>query len=160
VRRAVCLLALVLAAAGCGGGSDSAPAGFPDGAKIESHDLGGGWKLLWTTADGKGYAAVERDGDPVDAGGLTVRPLGPEPGETVGAIPQVAAAMKGPSSIENTTLLVDGTPLDTKSGGLSQSDISVYGAPASSLSSGRHVVVAAARAGDSATAVAWTFSVR
>jgi hypothetical protein len=158
MRRAVPLL-LVAALAGCGG-SAKAPPGFPTGAKVESHDLGGGWAILWTSKGDRGYAAVQRDGKPVATRGLTVRVLGPKPGEQVGSIPQVAAAVKAASPIGDSTLLVDGTPIDAKSGGLSQRDISVYGAPVSSLSSGRHVAVAVARAGGSAGAVAWVFTVR
>jgi hypothetical protein len=159
VRVALALAVLLLA--GCGGSSKpSVPEGFPAGAKVQVHDLGGGWKIVWATGGARSYAAVERDGKRVAPGGLTVRVLGPDAGEQVGSIPQVAAAIKAPSSVEDYTLLVDGTPLDAKSGGLSQRDISVYGAPSSSLSPGRHVAVAAARAGGSAAATAWTFTVR
>jgi hypothetical protein len=159
VRRLPILLA-VLAVAGCGSSKQAVPKGFPEGAQLERHDLGGGWEIVWATEGQRGYAAVEREGDVVPATGMTVRVLGPRPGETVGTIPQVAAAIEASSSISDYTLLVDGTPLDAKSGGLRQDDISVYGAPVSSLSSGRHVAVAAARAGESAAATAWVFTVR
>jgi hypothetical protein len=159
VRRLLILLA-VLAVAGCGSSKQTAPEGFPDGATVQRHDLGGGWEIVWATEGETGYATMERDGDAVPATGLTLRVLGPASGETVGSIPQVAAAIKAASAISDYTLLVDGAPLDAKSGGLSQDDISVYGAPVSSLSSGRHVAVAAARAGESAAATAWVFTVR
>ncbi len=160
VRRLLPLLAVVLLAA-CGGSSKpSAPQGFPAGVDVQTRGLGGDWKILWATRGGRAYAAVERDGSPVAANGLTVRALGPDPGETVGSIPQVAAAIKAATAIEDYSLLIDGEPLDAKSGGLSQRDISIYGAPVSSLSPGRHVAVAAARAGDSGAAAAWVFTVR
>lgn len=160
MRRALPLLAVLLVA-GCGGSSKQPlPEGFPAGAGVQTRDLGGGWTVLWATQAGRGYAAVRRDGKEVAAGGLTVRVLGPQPRETVGRIPQVAAALEGPSSIDDYSLLVDGEPLDAKSGGLTRRDISVYGAPASSLSSGPHVAVAVARAGASGAATAWTFTVR
>lgn len=153
MRRAVPLLLLLVAVAvalaGCGGSS---------GPKRESYDLGGGWKVVWAP-DG-GSAQVEQDGKAVDAGGVRIRPLGPEPGSTAAAIPQVAAELEAPQAIQNYTILLDGSPLDLKEGGLTRTRITVYGAPASSLSSGRHVVVAAVRVGVSAAARAWTFTVR
>ena len=153
MRRVLPLLVLLVALAGCGGsGGPKVPAGY------ESHDLGDGWLLLWK-ADGSA-AKLQRNGDDVAAGGIAIDPLGPKPGEIVGDIPQVAAEFSAPRAIENASLFVDGTAIETKEGGLSASRKTLYGAPASSLSSGRHVVVAAARAGDSATARAWTFSVR
>jgi hypothetical protein len=151
VRRVLPLLVLLVALAGCGGGGSKVPPGY------ESHDLGDGWLLLWK-ADGSD-AKLQRNGEDVAAGGIAIRPLGPEPGETVGGIPQVAAEFSSPRAIENASLFVDGTALDTKEGGTTVRQ-TLYGAPASSLSSGRHVVVAAARAGESAAARAWTFSVR
>jgi hypothetical protein len=151
LRRAVPLLLLVVVLAGCGGGSDTT-AGF------DSHDLGGGWEVLWKP-DGS-RALVQRDGDEVARDGIALRVLGPDRGETTGKIPQIAAEISATAAIADYTLLLDGTPLDVKGGGVSPRRITVYGAPASSLSSGRHVVVAAARAGDSAAATAWTFSVR
>jgi hypothetical protein len=153
VRRVLPLLVLLVALAGCGGsGGPKVPDGY------ESHDLGGGWLLLWK-ADGSD-AKVQRDGTDLPADGISIRPLGPEPGETVGGIPQVAAEIEARTAIENASLFVDGTALDLKEGALSDRRKTVYGAPVSSLSSGRHVVVAAVRAGESAAARAWTFSVR
>ena len=160
--RLAALLALVLALAGCGGGNDEAapPPGFPSDAKLETHDLGGGWTIVWATKGDTSYAVVEQDGKPVPAGGLTVRVLGPKPLEQVASIPQVAAAIRAPDAIDNYTLLVDGTPLDAKGGGLYANNISAYGAPVTALEPGRHVAVAAARAGETAAATAWTFTVR
>lgn len=147
VRRLLPILCL-LALAGCGGGSSSG----------KSRDLGGGYVVHWQ-ADGSG-ARVTKDGEAVAAGGIVLRPLGPEPGETAASIPQVAAEIRASADISDYALLLDGEPLDVKSGGLTQRRITIYGAPASSLSSGRHVVVAVARAGDSAAARGWAFTVR
>jgi hypothetical protein len=158
--RCLLILLAVVTLTGCGSSMQAAPEGFPPGAKVERHDLGGGLEIVWATEGETGYAAVERDGEVVPALGLTLRVLGPDAGETVGDTPQVAAAIKAASPISDYTLLIDGKPIDAKSGGLAQDDISVYGAPASSLSSGRHVAVAAARAGESAAATAWVFTVR
>jgi hypothetical protein len=153
MRRALPLLLVLLLAACGGGGKPSVPAGY------ESHDLSGGWSIVWKQ-DGT-QAHVEKDGAKVGAGGLHLRALGPEPGESGAApIPQVAVEIEAPAAISDYTVLLDGSPIELKSGGLTQKRITVYGAPASSLSSGRHVVVAAARAGGSAAATAWTFTVR
>jgi hypothetical protein len=158
--RTALVLALALGLVGCGGSSSGVPQGFPNDAKVQEHDLGGGWEILWATKGEKSYAVVERDGEEVPAGGLTVRILGPKPRETVASIPQVAAAIEAPDDIENYTLLVDGTPLDAKAGGVRANDISVYGAPVEALEPGSHVAVAAARAGEAAAAEAWVFTVR
>jgi hypothetical protein len=135
--------------AGCGGG----------GSKRPSYDLGGGWKVSWTK-DGAN-ATIAKNGNAVDAGGITLRPLGPARGGTAAAIPQVAVEIGAPagSSVQY-ALLVDGTPLDVKTGRFG-TKLTLYGAPASSLSPGRHVAVAAAETGPStAAAVAWPFTVR
>jgi hypothetical protein len=147
VRRVLPLLVLLVVLAGCGGG----------GAKEPSWDLGGGWKLSWTAAGSD--ARIEKDGKPVDAGGIRIGILGPKRGATVGAIPQVAVEVQAPQAVTQVAVLVDGTPLDVKSGSFGTAT-TVYGAPASSLSPGRHVAVAAAQVGESAAAVAWPFTVR
>jgi hypothetical protein len=147
MRRAMPLLVLLVVLAGCGGG----------GSKLDSFDLGGGWQLVWEP-DGSA-ARVQKDGDELPAGGIRIRPLGPDEGEPAAAIPQVAAELSAPVDISNYTVLLDGKPLDVKEGGNTRRRLTVYGAPASSLSSGRHVVVAAARAGGSAAATAWGFTV-
>jgi hypothetical protein len=153
VRRVLPLLALVVALAGCGGSSGpKVPAGY------ESHDLGGGWLLLWK-ADGSA-AKLQRDGKDVADGGIAIDPLGPKPGQTVGDIPQIAAEFSAPRAIDNASLFVDGTAIDAKEGALSTTRKTLYGAPDSSLSSGRHVVVAAAAVGDAGAVRAWTFTVR
>src|SRR5437764_13929345 len=103
MRRAVLLLVLVLA--GCGGGS-----------KQPSYDLGGGWKVTWA-ANGSS-AEIQKDGKRVAQGGIRLRVLGPKRGETVGTVPQVAVEISGrPGGALQNSVLVDGTPLDLKSGG-------------------------------------------
>lgn len=157
MRRAALLL-LVVPLAACGGAK--APAlGFPPGVKAEQRDVGGGWSVAWGTAGSRAYAVALHGKAVVRSADVKLRVLGPDPGSTAASLPQVAAEIRAMAPIEDSTLLVDGTPLDTKSGGPSPSYVSVYGAPAAALARGRHVAVAFARAGDAASAVAWTFTV-
>jgi hypothetical protein len=145
---------------------------FPDDAPVESRGAGAGWAVAWTSADRvaegqqefAAYAvALRRSGSRwlADiAGPVQLRPLGPEAGADAAATPQVAVEAKAPHAIEEAALWIDGQPVDVKSGGPSTRYISVYGAPAEPLEPGRHVAVAFARAGTTASAVAWPFTVR
>lgn len=160
-RLALVLLVPVLALAACGGSSATKPSlGFPAGVEAQQRDVGSGWSVAWGTAGRKAYAVALHGKTVVRSADLKLRVLGPEPGSTAASLPQVAAEIRAATPIDDTTLLVDGTPIDTKSGGPSPSYISIYGAPAAALASGRHVAVAFARAGESGRAVAWTFTVR
>ncbi|HSP72080.1 MAG TPA: hypothetical protein VLN26_06910 [Gaiellaceae bacterium] len=158
-RLAPVLLALPVALAACGGATSPALP-FPSGVKAEQRDVGGGWSVAWGTAGAKAYAVALHGKDVVRSRDVKLRILGPEPGSSAASIPQVAAEIKALAPIEDSTLLVDGAPIDTKGGGPSPSYISIYGAPAAPLAGGRHVAVAFARAGEAASAVAWTFVVR
>jgi hypothetical protein len=145
---------------------------FPDDAPIAVRRPGGDWAVAWTraqrTVEGMqefaAYAvALRRSGSrwlAEIAGPVKLRPLGPEPGGVGASIPQVAAEIKAPKPIVEAAIWVDGQPIDYKSGGPSTRYISMYGAPAKPLPPGRHVAVAFARAGATASAVAWTFTVR
>ncbi|HEY6016535.1 MAG TPA: hypothetical protein VIU44_04570 [Gaiellaceae bacterium] len=157
-RLAPVLLLLPVALAACGG-SKSPALPFPSGVEAQQRDVGGGWSVAWGTAGAKAYAVALHGKTVVRSGDVKLRILGPDPGSSAASIPQVAAEIRAAAPIEDSTLLVDGTPLDTKGGGPSPSYLSIYGAPAAPLAGGRHVAVAFARAGDAASAVAWTFTV-
>ena len=101
-----------------------------------------------------------RDGEVVHGGGVTLRPLGPEPRGTGAPVPQVAVEVEAPEAILDTSLLLDGAPLDTKGGGLTPQKISIYGAPAArSRPAGTSSSPTRAPARLPA-ATAWTFTVR
>jgi hypothetical protein len=145
---------------------------FPDDAPVRSRGAGPGWAVAWTSGDRVGEGrrefaaygvALRRSGSRwlAEIGGpVQLRPLGPDPGSAVGTIPQVAVELRAPRAIEDASLWVDGQPVDYKSGGPSTRYVSIYGAPAAPLEPGRHVAVAFARAGTTASAVAWPFTVR
>ena len=154
----IVLLALVAALAACGG-SSGPKLGFPSGVKAQTHDVGGGWKVAWGSAGSNAYAVALHGKEVVRSLALKLRVLGPDPGSAAAAQPQVAVEIRAPTSIEDSTILVDGRPIDTKGGGPTPNYVSIYGAPAEALSGGRHVAVAFARSGDLGRAVAWTFTV-
>jgi hypothetical protein len=159
--RAAVLLVLAATVAGCGGSAATLELpGAPADAKVQQRDLGGGWGVAWTASRGRAYAASLKDGAVAADSPVTVRPLGPDPGETTGRVPQVAAELSAPTALVDYALLVDGEPIDVRGGGLTPRRISIYGAPAAELDPGRHVAVAFARTDKAAKAVAWTFTVR
>ena len=158
MKRLLLLLALALPLAACGG-SSAPKLGFPAGVKAETRDVGGGWQVAWGSAGSQAYAVALHGKQVVRSQALKLRVLGPDPGSAAASLPQVAVEIRAPTSIEDSTILVDGQPLDTKGGGPSPNYVSIYGAPASALSAGRHVAVAVARSGELGRAVAWTFQV-
>ena len=74
-------------------------------------------------------------------------------------IPQVAAALSAGGDLVESALWVDGVELLEKGGGLTPTSGTIYGAPATALTRGRHTAIAYARTATHALAVAWTFSV-
>jgi len=90
---------------------------------------------------------------------VRIRILGPDPGSTVGPMPQVAAEISAPDPLAESGLWVDGVPLQVKGGGTPKRG-TIYGAPADDLASGSHTAVAYARTARNGTAVAWIFNVR
>jgi hypothetical protein len=85
--------------------------------------------------------------------------LGPKPGSTVAAIPQVAFQVTGKTDLVDTALWVDGVEVLGKGGGMTPKRGTIYGAPTTKLRKGTHVAVAYGRDAGHASAVAWTFHV-
>ena len=121
--------------------------------------LGGDWAVV-TKARTVVVAHLVRGRWRIDRGGkVKIDILGPTPGGTAAATPQVAAEMKGPGRLVEEGLWVDGRELLEKGGGLTPSDLTVYGAPSGKLAPGVHRAIAYARTATTGTAVAWTFRV-
>ena len=146
--RALALLLLVAALAGCGHGSSVKPL-------YESGD----WRVV--VASGKATAQHRVDGtwQPDSSGAVHVSILGPRPGTTAPSTPQVAAELTAPTALVESGLWVDGVALLQKGGSLSPRRETSYGAPEAPLAGGTHTAVAYARTATHATAVAWTFRV-
>jgi hypothetical protein len=163
VRRALFLVPLVLLASACGAKTVKKTTGGPPNPAVA---VGIGAKTLYNGGD---WAVVTRGTKvvvahlvggvwKVDASGkVKVSILGPT--GTAASIPQVAAAIKGPSTIIEDALWVDGKELLEKGGGLKPSNITIYGAPDKKLRKGTHVAIAYGRTATSGTAVRWTFRV-
>jgi hypothetical protein len=146
--RALALLVLVAALAGCGGSS------------VKPLYESGDWRVVF--ASGKATAQHRIDGrwQPDTSGVVHVSILGPRPGTTAPTMPQVAAELTAPTALVESGLWVDGVALLQKGGSLSPRRETSYGAPEAPLGSGTHTAVAYARTASHATAVAWTFRVR
>ncbi|MGZ4389131.1 MAG: hypothetical protein ACXVZL_07105, partial [Gaiellaceae bacterium] len=125
-RLAPVLLVLPVALAACGG-AKSPTLPFPSGVKAEQRDVGGGWSVAWGTAGTKAYAVALHGKTVVRSGDVKLRILGPDPGSGAASVPQVAAEIRAATPIEDSTLLVDGTPIDTKGGGPSPRYLTIYG---------------------------------
>jgi len=146
--RALALLLLVAALAGCGGSS------------VKPLYESGDWRVV--VANGKATAQHRIDGAwrSDTSGAVHVSILGPRPGTTAPSTPQVAAELTAPTALVESGLWVDGVALLQKGGSLSPRRETSYGAPEAPLAGGTHTAVAYARTATHATAVAWTFRVR
>ena len=157
--RALSLLLMALALAGCGGSSKSATttsAAAPPGPGTTLY-AGGDWAVV---LDGDHATAFHRVADTWSAdtsGAVKIRILGPD--GAVAATPQVAAELSAKQPLIESGMWVDGKELVVKGGGLSATKGTIYGAPGTPLTKGTHVAVAYARTAQHATAVAWSFRV-
>ena len=162
MRRLIPLVLLAAAAAGCGSSRHAAattttPAP-PKPAPGRVLYQGGPWAVV---LDGDKAAALHLVGgrwQPDRSGKVKIAILGPNP-VVHAQVPQVAAEMRGPGALVEEGLWVDGRELLEKGGGLSRSDVTVYGAPDTKLAPGRHVAVAYGRTANTGTAVAWSFRI-
>lgn len=161
VRRPLLIVA-VLALAGCGSSGTRAPATTSAAPpRPPGHVLyqGAEWAVSVSGTTATAYHLVggrwraDRSGEP------RLAILGPQPGSRAGRTPQVAFQATGRTDLVDTAVWVDGVEVLGKGGGLSPTQGTVYGSPATPLRPGRHVAVAYARTATHASAVAWTFRV-
>jgi hypothetical protein len=158
--RRLPLLVVALVLAGCGGSSHRAATTTappkPPGKVVYQGTawavtLHGSKATAYHLAGGAWHA--DRSGDPK----LDI--LGPKPGATAAATPQVAFEATGKTDLVDSAMWVDGVEVVGKGGGLKPTQGTLYGAPGKPLRPGMHVVVAFARTAAHANAVAWTFRV-
>lgn len=145
--RLLALALAIVALAGCGGSS------------VKPLYESGDWRVV--VANGKATAEHRVDGkwQPDTTGAVHVSILGPRPGATAPATPQVAAELTAGSALVESGLWVDGTELQVQGGGLTPTKGTIYGAPQAPLARGTHLAVAYGRTAATAGAVAWTFRV-
>jgi len=127
---------------------------FPDGGAAEAVKTprgayagalrleGGRWKLV------------------VDADVL-IQPLSPQPGAVSGRVYQVASQAMLPDPVDTGALYLDGKALTTKGGATNGGrTVTLYANIPKGVAKGRHTLVAYARGGAHAGALAWAFTIR
>ncbi len=93
------------------------------------------------------------------SGPVRLRALIPFSDRAATAQPQVAVGIVADADITGALLWVDGKSFAGGGGGTDPRHATAYGRPAERLARGRHLAVAFANTGISASATAWTFSV-
>jgi hypothetical protein len=112
----------------------------PAAKAVVFHYTGGAWR-------------VDKSGEPK----LTI--LAPTPGSVKDPVTQVAMTMQSKTPMVQSALWVDGVELEEKGGGLTATNGTIYGAPATPLPKGVHTVVGYARTATNGSAVAWSYRV-
>lgn len=182
--RRLTLLAFVALLAGCGGSHTAAVTTTPRPqhvgqtpaeamAALARHDpalagrlrtlfIGSGWSVVQARrpdgASAVAFHLVHGHWRPDETHRVYIQILGPNPGQHVSRIPQVAIEIAAKKPFVEAALWVDGTQLNENGGG-SSTEGSIYGAPAHALKPGIHVAVGYARTASSGAAVAWVFVV-
>jgi hypothetical protein len=87
---------------------------------------------------------------------IRIRPILPDPGETVDERTQVAAEFRAPSAILEAGLWVDGRAVPARSGGVSPSYVTIF-SEVGHLQLGSHSTVAFVLTDEDAGALAWPF---
>ena len=157
MRRALPLLLVLAALAGCGGSRPAGPASV----------LGKGAAVPYSSGD---WAVVVKGDTAVVAhrvsgawqadrsGAVKVEILGPSTTQPQAPTPQVAAQLVSTTPLVESALWIDGVEVLEKGGG-SPTRGTIYGAPAAPLLPGKHLLVAYARTTSHGTAVARVFHV-
>jgi hypothetical protein len=168
-RSSLAMLVVVFAVAfaGCGGSSakrttTAAPPGpaAAIGAGAKTIYQGALWAVV---VDGAKAVALRHVGDawkPDRSGGVKIDVLGPKPGSTVAPVTQVAAELSAKTDLADSAIWIDGAEVLTKGGGLTPKRGTIYGAATAPLAKGKHQAIAYGRTAGTASAVAWSFSVR
>jgi len=131
---------------------------------VEEPFPNGGALVAVTTARGAYAAAMhlERTGwklqlDP----NVLLQPISPAPGSVSRQVVQVAAQAMLPDPVDSGALYLDGRPLTVKGGAVNGGrTVTLFANLAQGVPKGRHTLVAYARGGAHAGALAWTFTVR
>jgi hypothetical protein len=153
LRLASLLLAgLLLAACGSSGKKQAVPPG-------DVVYQGAEWAVAVDHGKATAYHLANGTWRPDRSGEPKLAILGPKPGSTQPARPQVAFEVTGKTDIADSAVWIDGVEMLGKGGGLTPRRGTIYGAPAPPLEPGTHVVVAYGRTADHANAVTWTFRV-
>jgi hypothetical protein len=159
--RRPALLLIALALAGCGGSSTQTTttnAAAPPGPGTTLY-AGGDWAVVLDGDQAVAFHRVAGTWKADTSGAVKIAILGPHPGGSVAAIPQLAAELSARKPLIESGMWVDGKELPVKGGGLAPTKGTIYGALGVPLMKGKHTAVAYARTAEHATAVAWSFRV-
>ena len=165
---AILAVAFVAALAGCGG---SSPSKSSTTAAVEkpAAAIGAGAKTIYqgdvwaVVVDGAKAVALRRVGQvwkPDRSGGVKIDILGPKPDSTAAPVSQIAVELSAKTDLADSAIWIDGAEVLTKGGGLAPTRGTIYGSAATPLAKGKHQAVAYGRTATTASAVAWSFSVR
>ena len=178
MKRFVLIAAGVVALSGCGGSNPkNAPPG-PDPAqamhalivkdpklagKVTTLLDAGSWSVVQSVGAKDAHAIVFRlvgnKWIPDRSGRVQIEIVGPKPGTSAPARPQVAVQFASKTPIAASAIWVDAAQLSTKQQGSSRQG-TIQGATSFDLKPGRHVAVGYARTDKSGNAIAWIFVVR
>ena len=123
---------------------------------------GAPWSVLDSTSHGKATAvAFQLVGNKWKADltkNVVISVLGPQPGERVSPMPQIAIEFKSKGRFTESALWLDGVELQERGGG-TPTDGTIYGSSNVGLTPGEHVAVGFASTATHGSAIAWIFDV-
>jgi hypothetical protein len=127
---------------------------FPDGGAVEAvKTSGGGYAGALRLEGGRWKLVVDPN--------VLIQPLSPQPGAVAGKVFQVASQAMLPEPVDTGALYLDGKPLTTKGGATNGGrTVTLYANIPQGVAKGRHTLVAYARGGAHAGALAWAFTIR